>query len=113
MRCARSVAWLTNGASMPDGDPGMPHVDLGGYLLGKLDLRERAAFERHLAGCAACQRELEELRGLPGLLDEAAAPVDVPVGLEARVLGAIAREPGPGREQPPVGSFRARPRWRQ
>src|SRR2546423_1020254 len=101
-----------NEASMPDADPGLPHVDLGGYALGRLDSRERAAFERHLAGCEPCQRELEELRGMPGLLGEAAAPVEVPVGLESRVLAAIAREPRPGRERPPLGSRRVGPRWR-
>src|SRR6266511_1235988 len=96
---------------MADADPGLPHVDLGGYVLGKLDARERTAFERHLAGCLTCQRELEELRGMPGLLDQAAAPVYVPAGLESRVLGAIARESRQGREQPPVGSRRGRRRW--
>jgi anti-sigma factor RsiW len=101
-----------NEASMSDSDPGLPHVDLGGYALGKLDSRERAAFERHLAGCVTCQRELEELRGMPSLLDEAAAHVDVPVGLESRVLAAIAREPLPGRNRPPVGPRRVAPRWR-
>jgi anti-sigma factor RsiW len=80
-------------------------------MLGSLDARERAVFERHLAGCISCQRELEELRDMPGLLDEAAAPVDVPAGLEARVLGAIAGMPGPGRERAPARSRRVPPRW--
>src|SRR5689334_5647104 len=99
-----------NEASMPESDPGIPHVDLGGYVLGKLEPWERARFERHLAGCATCRRELEELRRMAALLDEAPAPVDVPEGLESRVLGAIAREPGPRRAQPPVASRRIRPR---
>jgi anti-sigma-K factor RskA len=100
---------------MPEADPGLPHVDLGGYLLGSLDARDREAFERHLAGCRTCQRELEELRGMPALLAEAAEPVDVPAGLESRVLGAIAREPRPGRRRPatvkPAWPARARPGW--
>ena len=69
---------------MADADPGLPHVDLGGYLLGGLTTREREAFEAHLAGCASCRRELEELRGMPGLLGRASAPVEVPVHLESR-----------------------------
>jgi len=73
-------------------DPDLAHVDLGGYVLGTLDAREHEAFERHLAGCRRCQADLEELRGMPALLDEAGPPVDVPAGMEARVLGAIARE---------------------
>jgi anti-sigma-K factor RskA len=96
---------------MADADPGLPHVELGGYVLGTLAPRERADFERHLAGCRTCQRELERLRGLPALLDEAAEPVDVPAGLEARALGAVAREPRPGSERPtPARPVPARPR---
>jgi anti-sigma-K factor RskA len=102
---------------MAEVDPGAPHVDLGGYLLGNLDAAERAAFEGHLATCGRCRRELEELRGAMDLLGEAAVPVAVPGGLEARVLAAIAREPVPepaGAAAPdvPATRRRARPRWR-
>jgi anti-sigma-K factor RskA len=96
MRCARSAVPSMNEESMADADPGPPHADLGGYLLGGLTAAEREAFERHLAGCASCRRELEELRGMPALVGQAAEPVRVPAGMEARVLGAIAREPRPG-----------------
>ena len=34
----------------------------GAYLLGALPDDERAAFEAHLAGCAACREEVDELR---------------------------------------------------
>lgn len=96
---------------MADADPGRPHVDLGGYLLGGLTAPERAAFERHLAGCAACRRELEELRRMPDLLGQAADRVDVPTGMEARVLGAIAREPRVGAVRPPARRRRPPVRW--
>ncbi|WP_112261907.1 anti-sigma factor family protein [Lentzea terrae] len=43
-------------------------VDVGAYLFGSLDLKERSAFERHLSGCAACQAEMLRLAPLPGLL---------------------------------------------
>jgi hypothetical protein len=78
---------------MAELDPGTPHVDVAGYVLGTLDAGEREAFSAHLATCARCQRELEELRGMPGLLEQAPEPVDVPAGLESRVMAAIAREP--------------------
>jgi len=94
---------------MAEPDPALPHLDLGGYVLGTLDASEREAFERHLAGCPSCQRELEELRGTPRLLEQATEPVQVPAGLEARVLEAIAREPRPGRARPPAGAGRPRP----
>jgi hypothetical protein len=47
-----------------------PHADVGAYLLGALDEAEMTRFEEHLAGCAQCGRELDELSGLPPLLEE-------------------------------------------
>lgn len=43
-------------------------VDVGAYLFGSLDLKERSAFERHLPGCDTCQAEMLRLAPLPGLL---------------------------------------------
>ncbi|MET9232695.1 zf-HC2 domain-containing protein [Lentzea sp. NPDC003310] len=43
-------------------------VDVGAYLFGSLDLKERAAFERHLGDCDCCQAEMLRLAPLPGLL---------------------------------------------
>ncbi|MBM7516185.1 anti-sigma factor family protein [Nocardioides nitrophenolicus] len=43
------------------------HLD-GVYVLGALAAGERAAYERHLPGCAECTRALRDLAGLPGLL---------------------------------------------
>ena len=57
-----------------------PHPDLGGYVLGALEPAERADFEEHLAGCERCQAEVAELRGLPELLEQAAPPVEGPLG---------------------------------
>lgn len=42
--------------------------DAGPYVLGALPPEERHAFEEHLDGCAACQAEVREFAGLPGLL---------------------------------------------
>ncbi|GGU56017.1 anti-sigma factor family protein [Lentzea flava] len=43
-------------------------VDVGAYLFGSLDPKERSAFERHLPGCEACRAEMLRLAPLPGLL---------------------------------------------
>lgn len=51
------------------------HLDVAGYVLGTLTPEETAAFEAHLAGCAACQAELSDLGSLPALLAEAAPPL--------------------------------------
>ncbi|KIS25701.1 anti-sigma factor [Arthrobacter sp. SPG23] len=74
------------------------HHLLGAYLLGGLEPAEALRFEQHLAGCADCRRELDELASLPALLD--ALPVADAVALngppaaaatpEATSLGAAA-----------------------
>jgi anti-sigma-K factor RskA len=69
-----------------------PHTDLGGYILGVLEPDEAAAFEAHLAGCETCRRDVEELAGVPALLDRAAPAVDVPAGLRERTFAAIEAE---------------------
>jgi hypothetical protein len=72
---------------MPDN--GVPHVEVAGYAFGKLDDDETVSFEAHLAECAECRRELEELRGLPELLGRAAPPVRLPNELRGRTLAAV------------------------
>src|ERR1700738_1996068 len=42
--------------------------DDGAYVLGALSPAERAAFERHLPGCASCRESVADLAVLPGLL---------------------------------------------
>ncbi|MEU8209021.1 zf-HC2 domain-containing protein [Micromonospora sp. NPDC049044] len=51
--------------------------DDGAYVLGALAPAERAAYERHLGGCASCREAVAEIAVLPGLLGR----LD-PVGLE-------------------------------
>ena len=72
------------------------HKLLGAYLLGGLEPAEALAFEEHLAGCAACRRELAELESLPALLD--AVPVPDAVALAAG-RGAAAVEPSTAEPQ--------------
>jgi hypothetical protein len=45
-------------------------LSLGVYLLGALEPTERAEVDAHLRDCAACQRELAELAGLPSILEQ-------------------------------------------
>jgi hypothetical protein len=62
------------------------HELLGAYLLGGLEPAEAAAFEQHLAVCADCRQELDELASLPALLD--AVPVPDAVALTAAAAAA-------------------------
>ncbi len=71
-------------------------VDLAGYVLGGLTARERADLEAHLDGCDACRAELDDLRGIPALLDRVAspdAPPAPPPGLRDRVLAQVPAQP--------------------
>jgi hypothetical protein len=45
-------------------------MELGAHALGLLDEQEARAVDQHLAGCAACRREWEELREMTNLLGE-------------------------------------------
>ncbi|GAA3613370.1 anti-sigma factor [Microlunatus ginsengisoli] len=66
------------------------HVEIGGYALDALDEGERAAFERHLAGCEQCRRELAEFTETAARL-AALSETAPPPELRSAVLGAIAR----------------------
>lgn len=66
--------------------------DAAAYALGSLSPEERAAFEAHLAGCATCQSELDELRDVAGLLAHA-TPTETPrPELRDRILQEARRE---------------------
>jgi anti-sigma-K factor RskA len=67
--------------------------DLALYALDALRRDERANIEQHLATCAACRLELEQLRGDTALLALSAAGPRPPQRARQRLLGAIAREP--------------------
>lgn len=58
-------------------------VESGAYVLGALPPAERAAYQRHLAGCPACRDEVAELAGLPGLLGRLDAGTAVSIGRTA------------------------------
>lgn len=66
-------------------------LELGGYVLDGLPADEASAVEAHLAVCAGCREEYEELRGLPDLLALARdIPAPPPAALRERVLSTAA-----------------------
>lgn len=64
------------------------HLD-GVYVLGSLGVSERAAYERHLAGCDECSRAVRDLAGLPGLMARVPLEVLEPPGERAPVPGTL------------------------
>lgn len=65
------------------------------YALGSLEGAERQALEQHLEACAACRRELEQLRGDAALLALSAAGPAPPARARERFVAALATEPHP------------------
>jgi anti-sigma factor RsiW len=63
--------------------------DIGAYLLGALEGRERHAFERHLAGCRECQEEVERLRPAADALPGSVVQLEPPPGLKARLMAEV------------------------
>ncbi len=53
---------------------------------------QRREVEEHLAGCAACRKRAEELRGIWNVMDELPA-VEPSFGFDARVRQRVAAEP--------------------
>jgi len=91
----------------------VPHTLAGAYALDALTDRDRARFERHLAGCDACRQEAASLREAAARLPAASA-VQPPGRLREQVLAEAART----RQQPPftadglAGAGRRAYNWR-
>jgi anti-sigma factor RsiW len=66
--------------------------DLALYALDALEAEDRARVDEHLAECAACRRELEQLRGDTALLALSTAGPRPPQRAKQRLLDAVARE---------------------
>jgi anti-sigma-K factor RskA len=64
----------------------------GAYVLDALPADERAAFEAHLAGCAACREDVEQLRVAADALPASAPPVAPPPELKARIMAVVESE---------------------
>jgi len=85
------------------------HALSGAYAVDALDEVERARFERHLAGCSACQTEVDSLVAAAHQLS-ALTEVAPPPSLRAKVLAEISTvRPLPPLEapEPAEGSERA------
>ena len=72
------------------------HTLAGAYAMDAISEPDRARFERHLAGCEECAREIAGLREATARLATATA-VPPPSGLKERVMAAAALT----RQQPP------------
>jgi anti-sigma-K factor RskA len=67
--------------------------DLALYALDALTAEDRAKIAAHLAGCASCRMELEQLRADTALLALTAIGPRPPQRARQRLLDAVAREP--------------------
>jgi anti-sigma-K factor RskA len=81
-----------------------PHTLAGAYTLDALGPADRARFERHLARCEQCAREIRGLAEVTARLAGAAAS-EPPPGLTERALAAAART----RQLPPLTPDRPKP----
>src|SRR5687767_12307879 len=66
---------------------------IAAYVAGGLEGRERAAFEAHLAVCAACAAALEEAIRVDRRLEQLFGDTRPPVGLEDRVVQRLREQP--------------------
>jgi len=64
--------------------------DLVLYALNALDDEERSSLEKHLAGCAGCRTELEQLRGDGALLALSTLGPKPPARARQRLMDAVA-----------------------
>jgi anti-sigma-K factor RskA len=83
------------------------HTLAGAYAMDAITARDRERFERHLAGCEECAREVTGLREATARLGAAAAE-PLPAGLKERVMAIAAVT----RQQPPAEEQAARTRTR-
>jgi anti-sigma-K factor RskA len=75
------------------------HIDVAGYVFGALESADKERFEQHLQACERCQAEAEELSTIPGLLRQAAPPVELPADLKKRTLAAVDQAATRGRRR--------------
>jgi anti-sigma-K factor RskA len=79
--------------------------NVGAYLLGALPELETEVFEKHLAGCATCRRELDQLRVASEALPRAVEPVVPPPELKESLMATVWAEAEERQEA------KARRRW--
>ena len=89
---------------MTTGDHTHYRDDIGAYLLGALTDLEREAFESHIANCAECRDEIEQLRPAADALPRSVEQIEPPAGLKTALMEVVereAREAAPERETAP------------
>jgi anti-sigma-K factor RskA len=93
---------------------GDPHTLAGAYAMDAVSERDRARFERHLAGCDSCRQEIRGLREATAALAAAAAIEPAPAFRDAALRGAArTRQLPPAAVQAPA-AWAARERgWRR
>jgi mycothiol system anti-sigma-R factor len=65
---------------------------MGAYLDGELDLTTCVKLEEHLAGCEACQREMEGEREMIEVVRSETPRFEAPAFLKTRILAAVREE---------------------
>jgi anti-sigma-K factor RskA len=68
------------------------HSNLAPFVLGGLEPEEAAEIQRHIASCADCQSELEELWSVNRALDAAPPPAAPPAYLKGEILSRVRAE---------------------
>lgn len=68
------------------------HDNAAAYALDALDDAERRQFGAHLASCATCRGQIDELRVTASALAYDVDPLDAPEALERRILLAVRAE---------------------
>jgi anti-sigma-K factor RskA len=68
------------------------HPNLATFVLGGLEPEEAAEIQRHIASCADCQSELEELWSVNRALDAAPPPAAPPSYLKGEILSRVRAE---------------------
>jgi anti-sigma factor RsiW len=65
---------------------------VGAYLLGALEPEESERFEAHLAECATCRRDVDELKVAVDALPVSVAPIRPPAALKTRIMAVVEQE---------------------
>jgi anti-sigma-K factor RskA len=68
------------------------HPNVAAFALGGLEAEEAAEIQRHIASCADCQSELEELWSVNRALDAAPPPAAPPGYLKGEILSRVRAE---------------------
>lgn len=85
----------------------------GAYVLDAITPDERRAVEAHLAGCARCTNQLQELLGVVALLPLAVPQINPPAELAGRIRAAIQQEGRRPTSQRPASRTRTGTGWRR